>query len=309
VKLIPTVEPKSYENNIKICLHYYLRMWTSYDLEIMQDSIRVIAEVTKNLTISSFKWVYKSVVDFTETEFFQSNASAAIFTYSRLEINIYLYAKSLYQEYYFARILIDSLVFINETIKNMTSRKRIESPDNWVHICSTHYLKRGYHIGDGKPIYTESYRMIIDPVDFESYFQTSYENNRELKDENSAYEFCDTLIIAKSNNKYCIRRCDDVVKKTVFPMEPSKSKFLSVQYFSTQTSEPIVLHIPKTMYMINNELFSPGFVHRVLEYQDEPFDFDLGYVLKIMDSDINTIELNRTQYILLRESSYSIEKI
>jgi hypothetical protein len=104
-------------------------------------------------------------------------------------------------------------------------------------------------------------------------------------------------------------RCDEKSKKIGFPIKPSSTRLLSVEYFATPTSVPLVLQFPKNMYMIDNELFSPGFVRRALEYHDDPFDFDLGYTLKIMDSELNIIEINRRQYILLGESSYSVENI
>jgi len=284
-------------------------MFTSSDLEETQKSIRVFGEISKTVAISGFNWLYKGVVDFSETEFFQSNASSIIFTYSKFQTDVYLYSKSLYKEYYIMRFLIDSSVSISETIKTLTSRKKIEPPDNWVQVCCMTKLTRGYHIGDGKPIYRESYSVGFDLEDFESHFYTAYTNNRELKEDNSTYEYCDAVIVAKSDSKYRVLRCDDAVEKAIFPIKSSNAKFLSVEYFSEEISEPLVFQIPKNMYMANNELFSPGFVRRVLEYQNDPFVFDLGYRLKIMDSEFNQFELDRTQYILLGESSYSIENI
>jgi|LauGreDrversion2_6_1035139.scaffolds.fasta_scaffold35000_1 hypothetical protein len=284
-------------------------MFTSSDMKLVKESIHLLGEIVKTTAISGFNWLYKSAVDFSETEFFQNKVSSVIFAYSRYQTNIYLYTKYLYQEYYAVRVIIDSSLFLSETIKNLTLRKRIEPPDNWVQVCSITKLTRGYHIGDGSPIYRESYSLGVDDADFELHFQTAYKHNRELKEDNSAYEYCDTVIVAKSDAKYRVSRCDDVTEKAVFPLKIANSQFLSVEYFATLESIPLVLQIPKNMYMVNNELFSPGFVRRALVYQDEPFDFDLGYRLKIMDSDFKQFEIDRTQYILLGESSYSVENI
>jgi len=285
-------------------------MWTSADLEVMQESARAIADFTKNVIVAGTAWVIIKAVEFSETEFFQNAVSSAIFEYSRIQTNIYLWSKEVYQEYYAARIIIDVAVFVKETYVSLTSRKRLEPPGNWAQVCSSHYLTRGYHIGDGKPIYAESYCIIIDSDELESHFQTCYENNRELVAENKEYENSDTLIIARSNDKYRVLRCGNTESKSpVFPMESSSIKFLSAEYFATPESAPIVLQIPKTMYITNNELFSPGFVRRALEYQDEPFEFNANYIVKIMDQSLNQVELDQTKYIRLGESEYTIENI
>lgn len=282
-------------------------MWTSDDMENMKASIRAIALFAKNVIVTGTARVVTKSVEISETEFFQNTASTVIFEYSRLQTNIYLWSKDVYQEYYAVRMIVDAAVFMKETYTSLTSRKRLEPPGNWVQVCSTHHLTRGYHIGDGKPIYTEDYQVIQSAIDLESYFQTSYENNRELRVENKEYENSDALIIARSNDKYRILRCCATPVPPVFPLEPSNVKFLSVEYFATPESTPLVLHIPKTMYIVNNELFSPGFIRRALEYQDEPFDFDKEYIVKIMDQSLNQVELDQTKYIRLGELEYSIE--
>jgi len=284
-------------------------MWTSSDLEVMQESIRAIAEISKTVAKATVSWVYVKAVEFSETAFFQNTASSVIFEYSRLQTNVYLWSKTVYQEYHAARIIVDAAVFIKDTYSLLTSRKRMEPPGNWVQVCSSDHLTRGYHIGGGKPIYAESYRVIQAAIDLEPYFQTSYENNRELRVENKDYENSDALIIARSNDKYRILRCYAKLVPSVFPLEPSNVNFLSVEYFATKDSTPIVLKIPKTMCIVNNELFSPGFIRRALEYQDEPFDFDLGYTLKIMDQSFNQVEIDQTKYIRLGKILYSIENM
>lgn len=284
-------------------------MWTSDDMENMKASIRAIALFAKNVIVAGTARVVTKSVEISETEFFQNTASTVIFEYSRLQTNIYLWSKDVYQEYYAVRMIVDAAVFMKETYTSLTSRKRLEPPGNWVQVCSTHHLTRGYHIGDGKPIYTENYQVIQDAIELEPYFKTSYENNRELRAENKEYEDSDALIIARSNDKYRVLRCYATPVPPVFPLEPSNVKFLSVEYFATKDSAPIVLQIPKTMYIVNNELFSPGFIRRALEYQDEPFDFDKEYIVKIMDQSLNQVELDQTKYIRLGELEYSIENM
>jgi hypothetical protein len=71
----------------------------------------------------------------------------------------------------------------------------------------------------------------------------------------------------------------------------------------------VVLNLPKEFYVIGNEIFSPAFTRRLLEYQPDEFEFGLDYTLKIMDGGINSFELKSDQYLVLGETDYTIEKI
>jgi hypothetical protein len=91
--------------------------------------------------------------------------------------------------------------------------------------------------------------------------------------------------------------------------QESKESFLSVEYFHPKMIKSVVLNIPRNYYMNNNVLFNPAFVLRCLEYQTQPYLFDMNYTLSIMDSNIDTITLGSTQYILIKENGYEIKSI
>ena len=58
-----------------------------------------------------------------------------------------------------------------------------------------------------------------------------------------------------------------------------------------------------------NELFSVGFVQRLLQYQSLPYIFDESYTLKLMDDCMSTIELNASQYIHLSIRKFAVKDL
>ena len=87
---------------------------------------------------------------------------------------------------------------------------------------------------------------------------------------------------------------------------PTKNYFLSVEYHHTRMKHTISLNLDKRYLITGNELFSPCFVLKCLNYQKEPFVFDADYKLTFLDSDINTVVLNSNQYIRLSDKTYEV---
>lgn len=89
--------------------------------------------------------------------------------------------------------------------------------------------------------------------------------------------------------------------------EESNVYFLTVQYFQNSDDDiPITLDIPKTMYLVDNELLTPTFIYRCLKYQGYAFKFNMLYKIKIIDNQIKMIQLDYTKYIVLKKNDYVI---
>lgn len=93
------------------------------------------------------------------------------------------------------------------------------------------------------------------------------------------------------------------------PIKPSSWKrveypFLSVQYTHPKMNESIELKIDKGFFREGNELFTPAFVLRALEYQSTSYCFDQYYKIKIMDISYNIIELDSNMYVVITENGY-----
>lgn len=86
----------------------------------------------------------------------------------------------------------------------------------------------------------------------------------------------------------------------------SKVKFIDIQYHHPDMSEPLILELSRDYYYSGNQLFSDAFVYRMLLYQPFPFVFDDRYTLEIMDSDLETMTLKPSEYLVLDDTSYRV---
>ena len=87
---------------------------------------------------------------------------------------------------------------------------------------------------------------------------------------------------------------------------PTKNYFLSIEYEHPNMKNSISFNFDKRYLIAGNELFSPCFVLKCLNYQNEPYVFDNDYKLIFLDSDINTTTLSSNQYIRLTNTKYDI---
>jgi hypothetical protein len=87
---------------------------------------------------------------------------------------------------------------------------------------------------------------------------------------------------------------------------PSKASFLSITYNHPDMKNAIELKLNKSWLMTGNQLFTPTFVLRALEYQSESYVFDDYYKIKVIDSNVNMFEFGINKYMVLTEDSYII---
>ena len=88
----------------------------------------------------------------------------------------------------------------------------------------------------------------------------------------------------------------------------SHIKFLAVSYTHPSMKHKIIdLVIPYNDFCENNEILSYTYIMRLLEHQpDQDYVFDADYVIKIIDNNIQEVELTSNQYIQLSTDSYKI---
>lgn len=117
------------------------------------------------------------------------------------------------------------------------------------------------------------------------------------------------LYIIKYENVYIVKRSEiskEELYKNKIAIQKSKCGFLSIEYSHPKLAIPIELNINKNVFIDGNHLFTPEFVLRCLKYQNKTYYFDSKYKLKLLDNNINTIDLDSTKYIELTNKSYSI---
>lgn len=117
------------------------------------------------------------------------------------------------------------------------------------------------------------------------------------------------LIILKDSKKepyYICSRPKRLV--TYFKIETSSVHFLSVTYTNGQDT-PVTLVINKEWLVVGNEILGHVHVLRMLEYQNEPFNFSMDYVLDIIDSNIMIFQLRSSQFLKIEKNGYVISGI
>lgn len=84
--------------------------------------------------------------------------------------------------------------------------------------------------------------------------------------------------------------------------------FLQVLYTHPKMENNIEIIIPKTNYVKNNEILSFSYIERYLKYQEKSYIFDDEYKIKIIDKDLENLELNHNEYIILYEKEYTVNE-
>jgi hypothetical protein len=125
-------------------------------------------------------------------------------------------------------------------------------------------------------------------------------------------QITEILLIARhtESDSYFVRSCFSMYGEIppITPREESEVEFLGIEYRHPKMTSPISLQLPKSMYIVGNELFSAAFVLRCLQYEPlwTSFVFDKDYVLTIMDDSINQYTLHSNEYIVLEKNQLRV---
>ena len=92
-------------------------------------------------------------------------------------------------------------------------------------------------------------------------------------------------------------------------MNITHNPFFEIEYHDKNYN--VSIDIPKSYFIVGNEILSSIFLKRSFEYSVMPdnFIFTNNYTIKITDDNLNEFELKNNEYILLNEKGYSIQKI
>jgi len=197
----------------------------------------------------------------------------------------------------FIKAKIDYIDYIKQTMYANLFCYRIESFEReWMSTC--YYIKTSID----QYIYEENISFLIDSnndVEIEDYF-----SHIKMKD-----YYCDIIHIMKFdiNNQslYRVKRTPYMNKTHFF----SNAKFLSIEYKHPDMKYSIELLLSNNWFLEGNEILSPSFVLRLLEYQSKEYIFDMNYKINIIDNNICIFELLSDEYILFTKTGYIVKKI
>ena len=234
--------------------------------------------------------------------------------YSKIVNTISGNYKTLYENNLVVRTTIDHTVYCVNYLYSSAIGKKIEPMSSyWISSSVLSRRDKNRYIGDEYTL-LESYEFIKNTLDINegrTNFETSYNEICDAVDSVvlNSQGYVEGLVKMKVGDKYVFRIFDNNNGQFVefkLPMVPSKAKFLSIEYTHPLMKKGIVFELDKSVYFVGNQILSPTFVKSYLEYQSELYHFDMDYVLKIMDGDINSFELGFNRSVVLTEEGYSI---
>jgi hypothetical protein len=199
-----------------------------------------------------------------------------------------------YEGSYSFKLTVDTVRYLYYFIFTNFTYYRVEpSFDNWACVC---YLQLDND--RSKYYYSENYTVLNQGLPDEDLNDTIdqilYKNTKTIYENENIKE---AKLIIKYNGLYLIDPNPEPFTKKM-----SKVRFLSIEYVYGKYKIEIVL--PKEMFVVGNELFSPLFILRCLNYQAKEYEFNKDYTLFIMDSDLNNIQLTSDYCIVLEERRY-----
>ena len=116
------------------------------------------------------------------------------------------------------------------------------------------------------------------------------------------------LLVIKGNDETYLVRRGPFSEDMCFTSEKSNAHFLSIEYTHPKMNENIELELSNGWYMVGNELFTPSFVLRSLEFQSNPFYFDELYKIRIMDHAFNILEFGSDMFVEILKENYVWKK-
>lgn len=229
-------------------------------------------------------------------------------TYAAQKEKVMGFIKKVYDSDPKIKNLIDTVVYFIKYVYCSSYNQKIEPmKTNW--ICTSVLMKRNSYLVGEEYNYNETYEYVNTDDILDPLKEMSDNISSIVESTNNTLE---GMITMKNGEKYINRiffKKNEPKVETELPLVPSKHRFISVKYKQSNMDEPIFIDIDNEYYYAYNEVLSPLFIKRYLEYQPMIYDFDMDYQLEVMDNDINTFVLTSKQYILLAESTYTIKNI
>ena len=251
----------------------------------------------------------------TNKEMFSDFVIECINYYVKIKSYITNTSINLYNNCTLVKVIIDKAQFTRYIIvsyikKNFYSIQSEPIYEDWISLSQLikEPIKNEPLYGEPQFQYIETYYNITDcDIDIieqivDALFSDLF-NKKQLEN----------LLIIKNIDGYYIshiikskKDISTVIKILINGLKQTKSPFLTIEYSHPKMQKTIPIDINKGYFSDNNQILSPLFIKRYLEYQGQPYYFDLDYKINIMDKNINTVELYSNDYVELREKGYNI---
>ena len=220
----------------------------------------------------------------------------------------------LYNTYPFVRECSDRTVYAMNFASAKAKGYAIEPyGNNWISISTIEETNKQLLLGD-QYVYSEKYHYINPDTNTNTavndFYKQCMDHTCEIAKSRCKVNVLETLVTMKVFDRYlnvAYFNVDNAAhSEYVLPTVAGRNQFLSIEYTHPHMKSGIVINIPDSMYCNTSCILTPMFIQRYLAHQDKLYFFDMNYVLKIMDTNINTFNIKSNQHIKLSERSYSV---
>ena len=257
---------------------------------------------------------YHSYIKNLKSQFSDINYLPYIVQYSKFVCGVNKFCKDIYDSNLVVKSAVDHVLYFIESAYSLVLGKKIEPMDSYW-ISSSFLLKRDKkrYFGEEYAL-TEFYEFVKNPTtitDNASNAEVTYNEICDAVDSivlNSQL-YVEGMVKMKIGDSYVYRIFDNNsghFTDLKLPLVPSKTRLLSIEYTHPIMNKGIPIVLDKSVYYVDNQILSPAFIKLYLEYQTELYHFDMDYVLKIIDNDVNSFELKFDKSVLLTEEGYKI---
>lgn len=223
--------------------------------------------------------------------------------YCKVVFLIQTKSKQMYNDYPFIKQSVNSICYSIKCIQCFLFNSRIEPLNsNWISIASLNlsfYDRNVYY-------YNDTYFFLLPENENDVFKQLKQWHDITKNIVLIEANIVECLIVMNDDNKYIYKICNknNYGLTNNHKFENSRVRFLTVEYITKNKN--ITLELNKNLYYVGNEILSSVFIKRLLEYQVNSYSFDMDYILKIIDNNIDTFVLKNNEYILLEANGYSI---
>jgi hypothetical protein len=157
------------------------------------------------------------------------------------------------------------------------------------------------------------FREIVESDDFDKFEYSRIIRSKIKTATKSIADDKEGIIIAKIHTFATIIQPASQLESTYFPknVHLSSVRFLEIEY-SCYDLPPVIIEIPASHYVVDNQLLSKTYILRYLEhlpmYSNWIFN-EKAYKIKIIDYDSNMVTITGNQYILLEKDEYRVMDI
>jgi hypothetical protein len=237
-------------------------------------------------------------------------------------INAYTYAQQtynhLYTEYPYFTLAMDESRFYQKKVYSYIGNYHVEPNEKGWYL--TQFLMENKSVINNK-----CYEVCLEKVPAYLYKELQHLPSKCIENVTSKYD--DSINATKSivygSNKVqegflIMKLYDTYICRSAFhntslsmdtslPIEPCKNHFINVEYTHPQLTHTISIDLTG-MYLVNNIVLSPLFLHYVLSLQSLPYIIDNEYSINIMDQDINMFVLTYDKYIIFDNDKYYVKE-